>query len=168
MCSQTYFFPNMGFYTQHLVRKAEGLKGREGLEGMRGRADRLHADLHARSRAEQGRPQPPMPHPNPPLAALQDDAHVFIPEEFWDKMPTFEEKSPEADAIKRMFRDIVQDYSKETSYFASYIKLTPDMNGMNVGIGPIKPWILHPDRSFDGVHDSPISKFQHRTNEIFG
>lgn len=122
-----------------------------------------------------------------------------------------------------------QDYAKETSYFASYIELTPEMNvsaaaaasraggaqrtvavqsspwgpgfpaptfpgcliadrvqhvcdilqwadaanlclqqGMNVGIGPIKPWILHPDRSFDGVHDSPITKFEHRTNDIFG
>ena len=40
--------------------------------------------------------------------------------------------------------------------------------GMNIGIGPIKPWILHPDRSFDGLHDSPISKFTHRTNDIFG
>eukprot|EP00955_Chlamydomonas_euryale_P102756 365442-Chlamydomonas_euryale.AAC.22 len=61
----------------------------------------------------------------------------------------------------------LQEYAKETSYFASYINLTPEMNGMNIGIGPIKPWILHPERSFDGVHDSPISKFSHRTNEIF-
>uniref|UniRef100_A0A7R9V0H6 Uncharacterized protein n=1 Tax=Chlamydomonas euryale TaxID=1486919 RepID=A0A7R9V0H6_9CHLO len=111
---ETYFFPNMGYYTQHM-----------------------------------------------------DDAHVFIPEQFWSKMPTFEDDSPEAGAIKRMFRDIVQEYAKETSYFASYINLTPEMNGMNIGIGPIKPWILHPERSFDGVHDSPISKFSHRTNEIF-
>jgi len=89
-----------------------------------------------------------------------------------------------------------QDYAKETSYFASYIKLTPEMNvrhaqtlhsrammssvsfhlllivrllqGMNIGIGPIKPWIVHPDRAFDGIHDSPASKFSHRTNDIFG
>ncbi len=53
--TQTYFFPNMGFYTQHM-----------------------------------------------------DDAHVFIPKEFWPKMPTFSDDSDEADAIKRMFRDIVQ------------------------------------------------------------
>ncbi|KAG1657011.1 hypothetical protein FOA52_012012 [Chlamydomonas sp. UWO 241] len=112
---ETYFFPNMGFYTQH-----------------------------------------------------QDDAHVFIPKEFWHKMPTYEDLSPEADAIKRMFRDIVQDYAKDTSYFASYITLTPDMNGMNVGIGPIRPWILHPERQWDGLHDSTEAKFAHRTNEVFG
>lgn len=112
---ETYFFPNMGFYTQHM-----------------------------------------------------DDAHVFIPKEFWGKIPTFEDDSDEADAICRMFKLIVQDYAKDTSYFASYISLTHEMNGMNVGIGPIKPWILHPERSFDGVHDSPVSKFSHRTNEIFG
>ena len=53
--AQTYFFPNMGFYTQHL-----------------------------------------------------DDAHVFIPKDFWPKMPSFEDDSDEADAIKRMFRLIVQ------------------------------------------------------------
>ena len=52
---QTYFFPNMGFYTQHL-----------------------------------------------------DDAHVFIPKDFWPKMPSFEDDSDEADAIKRMFKLIVQ------------------------------------------------------------
>jgi hypothetical protein len=98
----------------------------------------------------------------------KDDAHVFIPKEFWPAMPKFDNGSNEADAIKRMFRNIVQDYAKETSYFASYIELTPEMNGMNIGIGPVKPWILHPDRSFDGVHDSHTSKFSHRTNEIFG
>jgi len=38
----------------------------------------------------------------------QDDAHVFVPKEFWNKMPSFEDDSPEADAIKRMFRTIVQ------------------------------------------------------------
>jgi len=112
---ETYFFPNMGFYTQHL-----------------------------------------------------DDAHVFIPKEFWRQMPCFEDGSDEADAIKRMFKTIVQDYAKDTSFFASYITLTPEMNGMNLGFGPIKPWIIHPDRSFGGVHDSPTSKFTHRTNEIFG
>lgn len=38
----------------------------------------------------------------------QDDAHVFVPKEFWPKMPSFEDDSPEADAIKRMFRTVVQ------------------------------------------------------------
>ena len=39
---------------------------------------------------------------------MQDDAHVYIPKEYWPKMPTFEDDSDEADAIKRMFRMIVQ------------------------------------------------------------
>ena len=42
-------------------------------------------------------------HPHP-----QDDAHVFIPKEFWPKMPSFADDSDEADAIRRMFRVIVQ------------------------------------------------------------
>eukprot|EP00195_Chlamydomonas_chlamydogama_P006445 CAMPEP_0202899966 /NCGR_PEP_ID=MMETSP1392-20130828/9354_1 /ASSEMBLY_ACC=CAM_ASM_000868 /TAXON_ID=225041 /ORGANISM="Chlamydomonas chlamydogama, Strain SAG 11-48b" /LENGTH=209 /DNA_ID=CAMNT_0049586271 /DNA_START=80 /DNA_END=709 /DNA_ORIENTATION=- len=111
---ETYFFPTMGFYTQH-----------------------------------------------------QNDAHVYIPKEHWDKMPCYEEDSDEADAIKRMFKDIVQEYAKETSFFASFITLSHDMNGMNLGFGPIKPWILHTNRAFSGVHDSPISQFAKPTEEIF-
>lgn len=33
---------------------------------------------------------------------------MYIPKEYWPKMPTFEDDSDEADAIKRMFRMIVQ------------------------------------------------------------
>lgn len=42
----------------------------------------------------------------------KDDAHVFIPKEYWPSMPKFDSSSDEADAIKRMFRNIVQDYAK--------------------------------------------------------
>lgn len=87
---ETYFFPNMGFYTQHIV-----------------------------------------------------DAHVFVPKEYWPKMPNIDPESDEGDAIKRMYRDIVQDFQRESSYFASYITLSQELSGMTVGIGPIKPWCLH-------------------------
>ncbi|EFJ48290.1 NADH:ubiquinone oxidoreductase 22 kDa subunit [Volvox carteri f. nagariensis] len=111
----TYFFPNMGFYTQHIP-----------------------------------------------------DAHVYVPKDYWGKMPNIDPESEEGGAVKRMFRDIVQDYQRDTSYFASYITLGPELNGMTVGIGPIKPWILHSDWAFAGVHDSKAKQFDKPTVEIWG
>lgn len=112
---ETYFFPNLGFYTQHIP-----------------------------------------------------DAHVFVPSEYWAKMPNIHPDSEEGGAVKRMFRDIVQDYQRDTSYFASYIELGPELNGMTVGIGPIKPWVLHADWAFTGVHDSKAKFFDKPTVEIWG
>ncbi len=112
---ETYFFPNMGFYTQHIP-----------------------------------------------------DAHVFVPKEYWDKMPNIDPGSDEGGAVKRMFRDIVQDYQRDTSYFASYITLSQELNGITVGIGPIKPWILHSEWAFAGVHDSKAKQFDKPTVEIWG
>lgn len=112
---KTYFFPNMGFYTQHL-----------------------------------------------------SDCHVFIPKDYWSLMPRVDPDGDEGDAIKHMFKEMVQDYQKDTSYFASYITLTHEMNNMTVGIGPIKPWILHDTRSFDGVHNTNTSQFSRPTEEVFG
>ncbi len=40
-------------------------------------------------------------------------------------IPNFAEDTDEADAIKRTFRDIIQDHARETSYLASYITLKP-------------------------------------------
>lgn len=41
------------------------------------------------------------------------------------KIPNYKDDSEEADAIKRTFRDIIQDYAKDTSYLASFVPLTP-------------------------------------------
>ncbi|KAG2436494.1 hypothetical protein HXX76_006793 [Chlamydomonas incerta] len=111
----TYFFPNMGFYTQHIV-----------------------------------------------------DAHVFVPKEFWGKVQNVDPESDDGLAVKRMFRDIVQDYQRDTSFFASYITLGAEHDGMTVGIGPIKPWILHSEWAFAGVHDSRNKQFDKPTVEIWG
>jgi hypothetical protein len=112
---ETYFFPNMGFYTQHTV-----------------------------------------------------DAHVYVPKEFWGKVQNVDPSSEDGGAVKRMFRDIVQEYQRDTSFFASYITLGPELQGMTVGIGPIKPWILHSDWAFAGVHDSKAKQFDKPTVEIWG
>lgn len=112
---ETYFFPNMGFYTQHIP-----------------------------------------------------DVHVYVPKDYWSKMPNIDPESEEGGAVKRMFRDIVQDYQRDTSYFASYITLGPELNGMTVGIGPIKPWILHSVWAFAGLHDSKVKQFDKPTVEIWG
>ncbi len=42
------------------------------------------------------------------------------------------------------------------------------MNNITVGIGPIKPWHLHPHWCFSGVHEDPTTQFSKQTNEIFG
>lgn len=112
---KTYFFPNMGFYTQHIV-----------------------------------------------------DAHVFIPKDQWKHIPNYKDDSEEADAIKRTFRDIIQDFAKDTSYLASYVTLKPEMNNMTVGIGPVKPWILHSNWAFGGVHDTTETQFSKPTVDIMG
>ncbi|KAF5829110.1 NADH:ubiquinone oxidoreductase 22 kDa subunit [Dunaliella salina] len=112
---RTYFFPNMGFYTQHIV-----------------------------------------------------DAHVFIPQDYWSKIRNYKEDSDEADAIKRTFRDMIQDYAKSTSYLASYIDIVPEFNNMTIGIGPVKPWVLHSEWAFNGVHDDPTPQFKEPTTEIWG
>ncbi len=39
---------------------------------------------------------------------------------------------------------------------------------MTVGIGPIKPWILHSDWAFNGVHDIKDKQFDKPTVEIWG
>lgn len=39
---------------------------------------------------------------------------------------------------------------------------------MTVGIGPIKPWILHTHWAFNGVHDDPTPQFERTTVEIHG
>lgn len=41
------------------------------------------------------------------------------------KIPNYKDGSDEADAIKRTFREIVQDYAKSTSYLASFVTMTP-------------------------------------------
>eukprot|EP00798_Chlamydomonas_sp_ICE-L_P024961 gene24961-10619_t len=112
---ETFFFPRLTFYTQHIV-----------------------------------------------------DCHVFLPHTAWNLVPSFEEKSEEAVAIKRMFRDIVQDYAKETSFFASFVDLTHEWDNMTIGIGPIRPWMLHTNYAFDGVHDIKTSQFSKPFVEIFG
>jgi hypothetical protein len=40
------------------------------------------------------------------------------------------------------------------------------MNNMTIGIGAIKPWILHTDWGFGGVHDDPTPQFEKKTVEI--
>jgi hypothetical protein len=173
------------------------------------------------------------------------DAHVLIPKDYWQvaliwrnqfafaegvssadsrpldtrrsKIPNFADDSDEADAIKRTFRDIIQDHARDTSFLASYVKLVPgkigtqlhnaalqerrgsrcfvvhsrhwqgmpaclplhltlklrvrtalcaEMNNMTIGIGAIKPWILHTDWGFGGVHDDPTPQFEKKTVEI--
>ncbi|MEW5301640.1 MAG: hypothetical protein WDW38_002649 [Sanguina aurantia] len=112
---RTYFFPNMGFYTQHIP-----------------------------------------------------DCHVFIPKDLWAHIPNIAPDSACADAIKRMFRDIVQDYQKDSSYFGTYVPVSAHMEGTTIGIGPIKPWILHPGWLFDGVHDTKETQFNVKAIEIWG
>lgn len=40
-------------------------------------------------------------------------------------IPNFKEESDEADAIKRTFRDIIQDNARDSSFLASYVTITP-------------------------------------------
>lgn len=96
------------------------------------------------------------------------DAHVFLPHAAWGLVPTFEDDSEEAFAIKRMFRDIVQDYAKETSFFASFCTLSHEWDNMTVGLGPMRPWMLHTGWAFGGVHNSNTSQFSKTSVEIFG
>lgn len=42
------------------------------------------------------------------------------------------------------------------------------MNNMTIGIGPVKPWILHPGWAFGGVHDDPTPEFERKTVDIWG
>nr|7AR9_O Chain O, C1-FDX [Polytomella sp. Pringsheim 198.80]7ARD_O Chain O, C1-FDX [Polytomella sp. Pringsheim 198.80] len=98
--SSTYFFPNMGYYTQHI-----------------------------------------------------SDAHVFIPEEYWKYVENVDLKTDDAEAIKLMFKLVVQDYQRETSFFASYLTLNKEMDNMTIGFGPIKPWHITPKWSFNGHHN---------------
>jgi hypothetical protein len=42
------------------------------------------------------------------------------------------------------------------------------MNNMTVGIGPIRPWVLHTNWAFGGVHDTAETQFSKPTTDIFG
>lgn len=43
-----------------------------------------------------------------------------------------------------------------------------EFNDMTIGIGPIKPWCLHSEWAFNGVHDDPTPQFKEPMNEIWG
>jgi hypothetical protein len=45
-------------------------------------------------------------------------------------IPNFKDDSDEADAIKRTFRDIIQDHARDTSFLASYVKIVPGASAL--------------------------------------
>ncbi|KAJ9517460.1 hypothetical protein QJQ45_024918 [Haematococcus lacustris] len=132
---RTYFFPNMGFYSQHIVSACQR---------------RLIPAAFMQLR----------------MHALQVDAHVLIPRDYWQHIPNYKPDSASGDAIQRTFRDIVQENVRDSSFLASYVPVTPALNKMTIGFGAIKPWILHTEWAFSGLHDDPTTQFEERTVEI--
>ncbi|KAJ9517331.1 hypothetical protein QJQ45_016695 [Haematococcus lacustris] len=132
---RTYFFPNMGFYSQHIVSACHR---------------RLVPAAFMQLR----------------MHSLQVDAHVLIPRDYWQHIPNYKPDSASGDAIQRTFRDIVQENVRDSSFLASYVPVTPALNKMTIGFGAIKPWILHTEWAFSGLHDDPTTQFEERTVEI--
>ncbi|GFH21899.1 NADH:ubiquinone oxidoreductase 22 kDa subunit [Haematococcus lacustris] len=81
-------------------------------------------------------------------------------------IPNYKPDSASGDAIQRTFRDIVQENVRDSSFLASYVPVTPALNKMTIGFGAIKPWILHTEWAFSGLHDDPTTQFEERTVEI--
>ncbi|KIZ04342.1 NADH:ubiquinone oxidoreductase subunit [Monoraphidium neglectum] len=76
-----------------------------------------------------------MPHPMEPAST---DCHVYVGNDYIDKLTPLD--SAQQKEQQRLVEDFVRQNARENSRMAHFIRLTPQLNGMTVALGPIEPW----------------------------
>jgi hypothetical protein len=76
-----------------------------------------------------------MPHPTEPASP---DCHVYVGNDYVEKLPALSE--PQQQDQARVISDYVRANVRPNSRMAFFIKLTPQLNGMTVALGPVEPW----------------------------
>ncbi|KAI8468272.1 MAG: hypothetical protein J3K34DRAFT_523070 [Monoraphidium minutum] len=76
-----------------------------------------------------------MPHPTEPACT---DCHVYVGNDFIDKLPQLD--GAQSEEQQSIIEDSVRLNARVNSRMGYYIKLTPQLNGMTVALGPIEAW----------------------------
>ena len=76
-----------------------------------------------------------MPHPTDPA---NTDCHVYVGQDYIDKLPQL--GGEDSEEQQRLIEDFARLNARPNSRMAYYIKLSPQLNGMTVALGPVEPW----------------------------
>jgi hypothetical protein len=76
-----------------------------------------------------------MPHPTDPAST---DCHVYVGPDYVDKLPSL--SADDAAEQQRLVEDYVRLNARPNSRMAYYIRLSPQLSGMTVALGPLEPW----------------------------
>lgn len=77
-----------------------------------------------------------MPHPTDPA---NTDCHVYVGNDYIEKLPALDTTQEEEQ--QQLVENFARQNARNNSRMAYYIRLTPQLNGMTVALGPIEPWM---------------------------